>query len=372
MPPNLHIHQLRRVSWPRIGLLSTFPPQLCGLATFAAALAGELARSGLTIDEVPVTDGEGTASVAEMRTALHRCDVAIVQHEYGIYGGRDGEDVLEVLRGLHVPSIVILHTVPLHPTPHQRVVLEAVCATASRVVVMTEAAGQRLTSGYSVDPVNVVTIPHGAARPSAGFTGPRDGQLRLLTWGLLGPGKGIEHAIDAMALLSDLPHVTYTIAGVTHPKVYARDGDVYRRMLIARTEAHGVTSSVTFDDSYRNVPSLTRLITTASVVVLPYDSHDQVTSGVLVDAIASGRPVIATAFPHAVELLASGAGTVLDHANPAALAAAVREIATDAGRLSAMTAEAERIGSALSWSSIAGMYRDLCDSVVRDEQPVAM
>jgi glycosyltransferase involved in cell wall biosynthesis len=374
MPPNLHIHQLRRASWPRIGLLSTFPPQLCGLATFAAALAGELARSGVLVDHVAVNDGEGTTarSAARMLMDLRHCDVAIVQHEYGIYGGRDGDDVLEVLRGLHVPSIVILHTVPLHPTPHQQFVLEAVCAAASRVVVMTGAAGQRLNSGYSVDAEKMVTIPHGAARPTAGLNGPRHGRVRLLTWGLLGPGKGIEHAIDAMALLSDLPHVTYTIAGVTHPKVFARDGDVYRRMLIARTEAHGVSSSVTFDDSYRNVPSLTRLITTASLVVLPYDSHDQVTSGVLVDAIAAGRPVIATAFPHAVELLASGAGTVVAHADPAALAAAVRDVATNAVRMSAMTTEAERIGSALSWSAIAAMYGDLCVSVARDEQPVAM
>jgi glycosyltransferase involved in cell wall biosynthesis len=82
--------------------------------------------------------------------------------------------------------------------------------------------------------------------------------------------------------------------------------------------------------------------------------------------------VIATAFPHAAELLASGAGTVVAHADPAALAAAVREIATDAVRLSVMTTEAERIGSALSWSAVAGMYRDLCDSVALDEQPVAM
>ncbi|PRC58045.1 glycosyl transferase family 1, partial [Mycobacterium sp. ITM-2017-0098] len=76
-------------------------------------------------------------------------------------------------------------------------------------------------------------------------------------------------------------------------------------------------------------PQLTELMQSASVVVLPYDSKDQVTSGVLVDSVASGRPIVATAFPHAVELLGSGAGTVVSHDDPAALAAALRRTLTD-------------------------------------------
>ena len=83
-----------------------------------------------------------------------------------------------------------------------------------------------------------------------------------------------------------------------------------------------------FDAGYRDVSSLTALIQSAAVVVLPYDSTDQVTSGVLVDAIASGRPVVATAFPHAVELLGSGAGIVVDHDDPDALASALRRVLT--------------------------------------------
>ena len=47
--------------------------------------------------------------------ALNAFDVAIVQHEYGIYPGADGEDVLPLLRRLTVPSIVVLHTVLSRP-----------------------------------------------------------------------------------------------------------------------------------------------------------------------------------------------------------------------------------------------------------------
>ena len=94
---------------------------------------------------------------------------------------------------------------------------------------------------------------------------------------------------------------------------------------------------------YRSVSTLTALVQSAAVVVLPYDSTDQVTSGVLVDAIASGRPVVATAFPHAVELLDSGAGIVVGHDDPDALASALRRMLTQPRLAGAMAAEARRL-----------------------------
>ena len=197
----------------------------------------------------------------------------------------------------------------LEPTKHQKKVLEAIADEASAIVVMAGTARQRLCSLFEVDAGKVHTIWHGAAVAVTPYQGVARRRPMLLTWGLLGPGKGIEWAIDAMAGLKDLrSRPQYVVAGRTHPKVLSSEGEAYRDMLVARTWARGVAPSVTFDATYRDVPSLTQLVQAASVVVLPYDSHDQVTSGVLVDAIAAGRPVVATAFPHAVELLSSGAG----------------------------------------------------------------
>jgi glycosyltransferase involved in cell wall biosynthesis len=152
---------------------------------------------------------------------------------------------------------------------------------------------------------------------------------------------------------------------VTHPKVFSRDGDAYRQSLIRRSSGAGLSGAVTFDDTYRDVTALTRLVASASVVVLPYDSRDQVTSGVLVDAIAAGRPVVATAFPHAVELLSSGAGIVVPHANPLALAGAIRSVLTHPDRLEAMATEARRIAPSLRWGAVADRYRSVCDELVQ-------
>lgn len=367
------------------GILSTYPPTPCGLATFTAALTRGLEANGAAVGVVRVGDGTFAsdprilteldsnvpASVTQATACLSECDMAIVQHEYGLYGGRDGDEVLEILSGLTVPSIVVAHTVLLDPTEHQRQVLEAVADEASVVVVMTRAAQQRLCDRFDVDPSKVVTIPHGAATPAPRT--PVDGSAgpMLLTWGLIGRGKGIEWAIDAMVDLQDLrPRPRYVVAGRTHPKVLAFEGDIYRDMLVDRTRANNVAGSVSFDSGYRDLSSLTQLIQDASVVVLPYDSRDQVTSGVLVDAIAAGRPVVATAFPHAVELLSSGAGIVVPHGDATALAAALRRVLTEPGLAAAMAREASRLAPTLGWLAVAGQYASLAERILSAFEPV--
>ncbi|MGA3354594.1 MAG: glycosyltransferase [Acidimicrobiales bacterium] len=365
---------------PSFGFLSTYPPTACGIATFSAALSKGLVANGAEVGIVRVADGSpasdkavvgeldnGSArSVAAASEVLNRFDVAIVQHEYGLYGGADGDEVLDVLESLDVPSIVIAHTILSRPTPHQQSVLEAVAAVADQVVVMSAAAQERLCSLFDIDPAIVTTIPHGAAIPTSRPSHQPIGRPTILTWGLIGPGKGIERVIDAMVSLHDLPsRPCYLVAGRTHPRVLASDGEAYRNARIEQASRNGVAESVIFDATYRNVGSLTALIQSCAVVVLPYDTADQVTSGVLVDAIAAGRPVVATAFPHAVELLASGAGIVVDHDDPDALVSALRRLLLEPGLADAMGAEASRLAPTMAWSVVAGAYLGLGSRLLR-------
>lgn len=370
------------------GILSTYPPTPCGLATFSAALAKGFEDNGESAAVVRVSDGslsldprvwaeldaELPGSANKAAAVLSGCDIAIVQHEYGIYGGTDGDEVLSVLRSLTVPSIVVAHTVLLRPTRHQKAVLEAIAQAASAVVVMAETARSRLCSRFDVDASKVVVIPHGATLPSPRDVPDRSGRPVVLTWGLLGPGKGIEWAIDAMASLQDLAtRPIYLVAGRTHPKVFSLEGEAYRDMLVARSAGQGLASSVIFDPSYRDLASLTGLVQQASVVVLPYDSRDQVTSGVLVDAVAAGRPVIATAFPHAVEMLSSGAGLLVPHEDPVALSAALRRVLVEPGLGTAMAGEAARLAPELGWPSVARKYTELAGQLLNGAaRPVAL
>jgi glycosyltransferase involved in cell wall biosynthesis len=250
------------------------------------------------------------------------------------------------------------------PSRHQRTVLISLALLADHIVVMTQTAYDRLATIYPIDMKKVTLIPHGAT-PPVGAETRNDIPPQLLTWGLLGPGKGIEHVIDALALLKDMdPQPRYTISGVTHPKVLAHSGDIYRESLIRRAHEQGVDHLVTFDDTYRTVHELTAFVASSTVVILPYDSRDQITSGVLVDAIVAGCPVIATTFPHATELLSDGAGILVPHGNPPAIAAAIRTLLTDAHALHVMRKEVAQIAVTHTWEDVSYRYSLLAMSLL--------
>ncbi|MGP4101484.1 glycosyltransferase [Nonomuraea sp. KM90] len=372
------------------GFLSTHPPTQCGLATFNSALAAHLTGGGLFGGIVRVTaegDDErpqpgvvhtwtpgGLGGWRAAATALESFDVAIVQHEYGIYPGRDGQDVLPLLRCLTVPSIVVLHTVLARPTPRQKALLEEIAAAADAIVTMTGTARDRLTAGYRVDTGKVFVIPHGAADHMR-VPAQRRSRPHLLTWGLLGPGKGIEWALRALALLGGLdPPPIYTIAGKTHPKVLEHQGEAYRDGLYELAARLGVSTAVRHDPVYRDQDSLSRLVRSADVVVLPYDSAEQVTSGVLIEAVAAGVPVVATSFPHAVELLSSGPGLLVPHGDPTELASAVRRVLTEPGLAGKLTGRTRGLIPTLLWPAVAARYDGLVRALVagRPAPAVAM
>jgi glycosyltransferase involved in cell wall biosynthesis len=368
---------------PSIAILSTYPPTQCGLATFASALYRGLKDVGVNrVGVIQMNDGVvyslGTEVVGQWTSGsvqsrvdaariINSFDVLLVQHEFGIFPGNDGSDVLQLLRDVHVPVLMTMHTVPLMPTQGQRNVFEALLRRTDAAVAMTEVAHQRCLSVFDVEPDKVVTIPHGATVPERTCL-PASTDVSLLTWGLLGPGKGIEWVIDALAMLPELrDRVRYTVAGETHPKIKANDGEQYREMLKRRAELLGVSQQITFDDAYRSLPSLLSLINESTCVVLPYDSDDQITSGVLVDAVSAGRPVIATRFPHAVELLSDGAGLVVPHRDSVSLAHAIKQVAIDEELLKKMAAATWPLAAEHRWPAIAAKYVDLAVQVLISE-----
>lgn len=298
---------------------------------------------------------------------LSSYDVAVVQHEYGIFGGEDGREVLDLVDALTVPLVVVTHTVLLEPTAAQRDILLRLLESAAHVVTMTRTARERLVSHYGADPATVSVVPHGAADhraigPAVRAARPSPRRPTVLTWGLLGPGKGIEWAIDALVELRDLDP-RYVVLGRTHPKVLASVGDGYREGLVRRAAERGVTDLVEFDASYLDGPDLALRVAAADVVLLPYDSLEQVTSGVLIEAVAAGRPVVSTGFPHAVELLGDGTGLLVPREDPAAIAFALRRVLADPDLAATLTERAEQRAPELVWPAVADRYRDIARTV---------
>ena len=149
------------------------------------------------------------------------------------------------------------------------------------------------------------------------------------------------------------------------------DGLDHERILLVRHRGPyrigdafcGVAHAVDYQAIYHDEAALGRLIRSADVVVLPYDSTEQVTSGVLVEAVAARVPVVATPFPHAVELLTDGPGLLVPHKNPRAIATAVRKILTQPTVAAGLTGRADERAADVRWSAVAGRYQELADRV---------
>jgi glycosyltransferase involved in cell wall biosynthesis len=370
-----------------IGFVSTYPPTVCGLASYTASLLNAVAghrrsRFGLGVvglsgeprthserDEVFVHRLGDVASLEAAARALNMYDTVSIQHEFGIFGGPDGAEVLDLINKLTVPAAVTFHTVLDHPTKSQRMIVDHLSQHAARVVVMSQTASARLVDRYGIDTNRIEVIPHGADALFAGPSLVTGNRPLLLTWGLIGPGKGLESVIEAFAGLVDLdPRPRYLIAGATHPNVREASGEAYRQSLFSLVRRLGLEDMVEFDNRYLDREALARQVRSADLVVLPYASTEQVTSGVLVEAIAAGKPVIATQFPHAVELLAGGAGVTVPHGDPAALSAALRHLLSDRRLTMRMASEARQLADGWYWPTIGQRFGSMMSGIAKADR----
>ncbi|HKI93179.1 MAG TPA: glycosyltransferase family 4 protein, partial [Gaiellaceae bacterium] len=362
----------------RAAIVSTYPPRACGIGTFAADLRATLhGVEGIDRADLVAVVSEPSspqqpsvlATIAQavrgdyVRTArmLGRLDIDVVllQHEYGIFGGDDGEYVLSFARELAQPLVVTLHTVLSEPTPHQAEVLTELCTEAQLVIVMTETALELLVDCGACPQEKVRVVPHGAPtrltdRVPDAADADADERFRLSTFGLISPGKGLETAIEALpAIVERHPEIVYTIAGRTHPDIEHREGERYRLMLQRRVLELGLGAHVEFDDRFLSIEELADLLSATDVFVTPYRNKEQIASGALTFAIAAGCGVVSTPYWYAQDMLASGAGFLVPFDDSSALADAVCAYIEQPETLAAARAEARRIGGSLAWPSVA-------------------
>jgi len=376
----------------RTAIVSTYPPRACGIGTFAADVRSALLgldeidrvekvvvvnepsrpqRPGLTATIAQAVRGDYTRA-ARILGRLD-IDVVLLQHEYGIFGGRDGEYIGSLVEELTQPLVVTLHTVLSEPTNHQATTLAALCSQAELVIVMTDAAQRLLVDGGTCEATKIRVVPHGAPpvieqrarayeaerarrgrgalRTSYGADGDR---FLLSTFGLISDGKGLETAIQALpAIVARHPDVLYVIAGRTHPDITHREGERYRLGLEQAVIDLHLEDHVEFDDRFLSVDEIAGLLAETDVFVTPYRNREQISSGALTFGIAAGCAVVSTPYWYAQDILGSGAGTIVPFADPSALADAVCRYIEEPEHLAAARAEAQRIGADLAWPSVA-------------------
>jgi glycosyltransferase involved in cell wall biosynthesis len=305
-------------------------------------------------------------------------DVVCVQHEFGIYGGPAGRDLLVLLRDLRMPVVTTLHTILADPSFEQRRVMHELIARSTRLVVMSERGRQMLETVYQTPAAKIDLIPHGI--PDMPFVDPEnfkeqfgvEGRHVLLTFGLLSPNKGIEHVLNALpAIIAEFPDTVYVVVGATHPNELRENGDTYRLGLERLARRNKVLGNVIFYNRFVELDELNEFIGAADLYLTPYLNEAQSTSGALAYAFGAGKVVVSTPYWHAAELLADGRGVLVPFADPRAIADAVLGLLRDDDRRNAMRAHAYRLGREMIWSHAAQLYRRSFEQAKREQASVS-
>jgi glycosyltransferase involved in cell wall biosynthesis len=367
----------------RIAVIGNHLPRQCGIATFTTdlcdAIAAEYGAAQLSV--VAINDGQssylypkrvrfeiGEGDLASYRAAAEflnagNVDLVCLQHEYGIFGGKSGNYILELLKHLKMPVITTLHTVLREPNLDQRVVMHKIAARSDRLIVMSQYSSRVLQEVFKVPAQKIDLIPHGI--PDLPFEPPDIhkeafsclGKSVLLTFGLLSRNKGFESVIQAMPrILSSHSNVVYMIAGATHPQIRAREGDRYRLELQALAKKCGVEQQVLFVNRFVTQQEMDSLVGSADIYITPYCHEAQAVSGTLAYAMGAGKAIISTPYWHAAELLDHGRGMLVPFKNPPAIATATIALLKNDEARQAMREHAYLYARPMVWKRVAQSY----------------
>lgn len=376
---------MRSSSFSRIVFIGDYVPRVCGIATFTADLrtavdAGmpETECAVIAVTDLPeayVYPDEVRFEIAEQNETSYlqaadyidstETDVVCLQHEFGIYGGTDGEHVLSLLERLRTPVVTTLHTVLEHPTADQRRVMNGIVRRSTRLVVMTGTGKRILTRVYGIPEERISVIPHGI--PDMPFVDPAfykdrfgvDGRRVILTFGLLSPNKGIEYVIRALPeIVSRYPDVAYIILGATHPNLVRSEGEAYRMKLHRLASELGVADHVIFKNRFVSTSELIEYLGAADIYITPYLNREQITSGTLSYAFGCGKAVVSTPYWHAEELLADECGVLVPFRDSGAIARELISLLEDEPRRNAMRKRAYIAGRDMTWQTVGELYRE--------------
>ncbi len=366
----------------RIAFLGGFSPRQCGIATFTHDICEAVAQAEPEADcfAVAVNDGDEVYAypprvrlqLKEKDLSTYRraadflnfsnVDVLCVQHEFGIYGGAAGSHLLALLREAKMPVVTTLHTLLRDPNSAQLLVMNELIKRSSRLVVMAEKGIEILRETYGVEE-NIDVIPHGI--PDIPYVKSRfakerlglKGRMVLLTFGLLGPGKGIEHVIESLPeIVRQYPNVVYVVLGATHPHLMAHEGERYRMSLERLAEERGVKEHLIFHNRFASQEELVEFISATDIYLTPYLNEAQITSGTLAYVFGAGKAVVSTPYWHAKELLTKGRGTLVPFSDPRAISEAVCAYLRDPVKLGKTRKEAYRSGREMVWPATARRY----------------
>lgn len=359
---------------------SSYIPRRCGIATYTKDLTNAInllnTRSlaeilAVTSPEEEIDypweskfkiDSQDLASYLAAANYVNQshADLLSLQHEFGLFGGDCGEYILHFAETLEIPLVTTLHTVLSEPSAKQHEIIQRLASVSKAVVIMMEQVVQTLVDVYSIPRTKIVVISHGVPDISFNATEMQKRKQKLSDRIILGninlldPSKGIEYAIEAVAILAkQYPNILYTVIGQTHPDLARREGEAYRNSLKKKVRELGIENNIRFINKYLPLSELINWLKVIDIYVTPYLDPQQATSGALAYAIGAGKACISTPYIYSKEVLAEERGILVPFRDAQAIADAVSNLLEHPEKKQGMAQRAYSFGRLMTWPSVA-------------------
>lgn len=379
----------------RVTFVSSFVPRKCGIATYTRDLARGLKLQGNKIAVIamdnpniqvsylsPVTQIIRQNEIEDYKKAAENinnspADIVHIEHEFGLFGGDDGEYILNFAREIKKPLIVTFHTVLLSPSEHQKYIVQELARLSRKVTIMENIAKDRLENIYGLNPQDISVIYHGVPeilmnKKQAKKALRLSNKFILLANNLLSRNKGIEYAIEAVdKARKEIPNLIFLVVGETHPLVKNEEGEAYRNELINLVKKLHLEKNVRFINEYVSLKDLQKFLAAADVYITPYLDPQQITSGTLSYALGAGKACIATEYIYAKEMLKQDRGILVPFKDKGSIEEALIGLYKNPKKRHEIEKNAHVLRKQMSWKHVAREHVRFYKDVIRGENNIS-
>lgn len=362
----------------KIGIISTFPPTQCGIASYASDFIKNLKRKypALLIYQFELTYTFLKSNSKKIIIKNHHADnylkaseiinssdidILDVQHEFKIFGKPDGENIEILLDNVKKPIATTLHTVHFKQPKNRERIFQKILYRSDLLFLFSEDAKRHIVKKYNAKESKIVVISHGVPTipfclPSKTFKGKYfSNDLIFISAGHMRETKGYHIALQA---LNNLKHKIkkfhYIIAGSNHPQ--NETAQVYRNKLIELVKNLGLKYEVTFINKYLPEKNLIELIQMADICLLPYTRQEQSSSGVLSLMITCGRPIVTTPFQFASSQISDKSGAIAKSFLPTDFKRAIEHLIERKNNWRKIMHYNHTLGKSWNWQNVATKY----------------
>jgi len=338
-------------------VVTSYPPRVCGIATFSEDLIGAISnkfRNSLSLKVCARESGDesftypskviytlktsNSADYKKLAEAINRnknIQIVLIQHEFGFFRKQE-QAFLQLIYNISKPVVVAFHTILPHPDEHLSIKIQNISIACDAIIVMTNSSSNILITEYGKPKNKISVIAHGTHLvPHLSQTVLKikyglKNRMVLTTFGLLSSGKSIETTLDALpAIVEKCPEVIFLVIGKTHPEVVKDEGEKYRESLEKKVAEYGLQNNVKFINKYLPLPELLEYLQLTDIYLFTTNDPNQAVSGTFAYAMSCACPIISTPIPHAREVLTKDTGIIFDFRNSQQLSQSVIHLIND-------------------------------------------